>query len=187
MPLSTLLVDRSPPIVQNARYMSRAPLDIDKEQVRMLVLDIGVREAAKRLGISENTVLSWSRRGKWLEFLRQPPKPPASMRPKPIALKAIHRAKCTILGENEQTQALSPAEILQDELQAHSTRSRLALARAATRSLERVADNGIEIETASDMLSAAKAASLAHAWERSDKDAPCVNVNVLTNFQVPDM
>ena len=36
-----------------------------RESVRVLALAIGARAAARRLGINEKTVLSWSHRGKW--------------------------------------------------------------------------------------------------------------------------
>lgn len=60
-----------------------APLAVDKEQVRMLVLAVGVREAARQTGINENTVLDWSSRGNWLAEVRPTPAKfalPASMR-----------------------------------------------------------------------------------------------------------
>jgi len=50
----------------------------------MLVLDFGVREAARKLQINENTVLDWSRKGNWLKETRPTPAqlpPPASMKP----------------------------------------------------------------------------------------------------------
>lgn len=48
----------------------------------MLVLAVGVRPAARQLGISEDTVADWSRQGKWLAGTRPTPatiRPPASM------------------------------------------------------------------------------------------------------------
>jgi hypothetical protein len=38
---------------------------IDRESVRVLAIELGAREAARRLGVKENTVLSWARRGAW--------------------------------------------------------------------------------------------------------------------------
>jgi hypothetical protein len=38
---------------------------LDKEQVRMLVLDVGYQEAAQRLGIKYATIRQWSKRFKW--------------------------------------------------------------------------------------------------------------------------
>lgn len=63
--------------------MPAAALDIDKEQVRMLVLEIGPREAARKMGLNENTVRQWSARGGWLKHLKpeNQPKAPQSMQP----------------------------------------------------------------------------------------------------------
>ena len=38
---------------------------IDKEAVRILAIEIGAREAARKLGLNEDTVCSWSKRGNW--------------------------------------------------------------------------------------------------------------------------
>ena len=51
--------------------MSKAKLSINRESVRMLAQAIGARAAARRLGINEKTVLSWSHRGKWKLPLRR--------------------------------------------------------------------------------------------------------------------
>jgi hypothetical protein len=51
--------------------MSRAKLSINRESVRMLAQAIGARAAARKLGINEKTVLSWSHRGKWKLPLRR--------------------------------------------------------------------------------------------------------------------
>ena len=37
----------------------------DREGVRMLSIELGAREAARRLGLKESTVLSWARRYNW--------------------------------------------------------------------------------------------------------------------------
>lgn len=38
---------------------------VDREAVRMLAIELGAREAARRLGIKESTVLSWAKRCDW--------------------------------------------------------------------------------------------------------------------------
>jgi hypothetical protein len=40
---------------------------IDRESVRVLAIELGVREAARRCGLSEDRVRKWSSRYKWLE------------------------------------------------------------------------------------------------------------------------
>ena len=38
---------------------------VDREAVRVLAIELGAREVARRLGIKESTVLSWARRYNW--------------------------------------------------------------------------------------------------------------------------
>jgi hypothetical protein len=38
---------------------------VDREAVRVLAIELGAREAARKTGVNENTILSWSRRYKW--------------------------------------------------------------------------------------------------------------------------
>jgi uncharacterized protein YjcR len=40
-------------------------LPVDREAVRVLAIELGAREAARRLGLNPNTVLSWSKRYNW--------------------------------------------------------------------------------------------------------------------------
>src|SRR5947208_13583687 len=40
---------------------------VDRESVRLLAIELGVREAARRCGLSEDRVRKWSSRYKWLE------------------------------------------------------------------------------------------------------------------------
>lgn len=42
---------------------TRSP--VDREAIRVLAIELGAREAARRTGVNENTILSWSRRYKW--------------------------------------------------------------------------------------------------------------------------
>jgi transposase len=48
---------------QTTKSQTKAPAD--RGAVHILAFSIGAREAARRLGIKESTVLSWSRRLKW--------------------------------------------------------------------------------------------------------------------------
>jgi Putative ATPase subunit of terminase (gpP-like) len=38
---------------------------VDREAVRVLAIELGAREAARRLGLNPNTVLSWAKRYNW--------------------------------------------------------------------------------------------------------------------------
>ena len=55
-------------------------LEVDKEAVRVLVVAVGPREAARQMGLNENTVLQWTSRYGWLDHCKQPaPLLPVSM------------------------------------------------------------------------------------------------------------
>lgn len=45
--------------------MAKAKEPVTREAVKMLALEIGVRNAARKLGLNEKTVCTWSRRYKW--------------------------------------------------------------------------------------------------------------------------
>ena len=140
-----------------------APLAVDKEQVRMLVLDVGVREAARKLGLAENTVLAWSNRGNWLAHLSQKPKLPASMQ----------GAIC----------AISPAQALQNTLEEDSQACKTHALRYAKRTLKHAADLAEvapdeALTQAPNVQSAAKTAALAGAWGADRAD---VRINVFSD------
>jgi uncharacterized protein YjcR len=56
---------------------------ISREAVHMLALSIGAREAARRLGIKESTLLSWSHRLKWKLPRHKVGRPPLDLKVSP--------------------------------------------------------------------------------------------------------
>lgn len=48
-----------------------APLAVDKEAVRVLVVAVGSAEAARRTGLPEGTVRQWSKRGGWTAGVKE--------------------------------------------------------------------------------------------------------------------
>jgi hypothetical protein len=48
---------------KTTKPQSRPP--VDREAIRLLAIELGAREAARRTNVNENTILSWSRRYKW--------------------------------------------------------------------------------------------------------------------------
>lgn len=94
------------------------PLDVDRDQVKMLVQEMGCTEAAKRTGVPLNTVLQWSSRFGWLKELRQPRPMPASMTP------------TSVIG------VIKPADALQTAIQEHGTATKLSALRYARKAVE---------------------------------------------------
>ena len=62
---------------------SQTKVPIDREAVRVLAIELGAREAARRLGIKESTLLSWSHRLKWKLPRRKVGRPPLDLKVSP--------------------------------------------------------------------------------------------------------
>lgn len=95
-----------------------AALDIDREAVRMLVLAIGVRPAARELDIPEATVQAWSARFGWLEHVK----------PAPVVLPA------SMISATVAT--VTPADALQAVIAEHGTATRIGAVRYARKAVE---------------------------------------------------
>lgn len=76
-----------------------AALDVDREQVRMLVVSVGCSEAARQTGINLNTVLQWSARFGWLKALQVKPVLPASMQQPAIGVISGANAQANVVRE----------------------------------------------------------------------------------------
>jgi uncharacterized protein YjcR len=62
---------------------SQSKPPVDREAVHMLAISIGAREAARRLGIKESTLLSWSHRLKWKLPRHKVGRPPVDLKVSP--------------------------------------------------------------------------------------------------------
>jgi hypothetical protein len=121
-----------------------AKLDIDREQVRMLVLSVGVREAARQMELPEATVQAWSARLGWLHHITRPAEiaRPASMKPATVATK-------------------SPGDALQEILTTRKQNTKLGLSRYVERMATESAE-GATLENAQDLRHVAAIA--ARVW-----------------------
>jgi|SRR4026209_2441632 hypothetical protein len=66
---------------QTTKSQTKRP--VSREAVRILAFSIGAREAARRLGIKESTLLSWSHRLKWKLPRRKVGRPPLELKASP--------------------------------------------------------------------------------------------------------
>jgi transposase len=89
----------------------------DREAVRVLSIELGAREAARRLGLNEDTVCSWARRYKWNLPQRKNGRP------------------STDLASTLHTQ---PGDVLLAEHKSLETKTKTALARATAAAAEHV-------------------------------------------------
>jgi len=86
---------------------------IDREAVRVLALSVGLREAARQLGLNEDRVCKWSERGKWFKPTPQPPK------------------------QSDVSSVSKPGEIMLNVLTEHKIETRMSLARSVRRLAKR--------------------------------------------------
>lgn len=91
-----------------------AALDVNKEEVRMLALSLGVREAARKMGIPESTVQYWSMTGKWFAHLKPRPleQRPASLIPRSTVSTKPADALQSVVAENKVKTKVSQSNYL---------------------------------------------------------------------------
>jgi uncharacterized protein YjcR len=131
-----------------------AALDVNREAVRMLAIQVGVREAARRLDLAESTVQSWSEREKWFA---DPKKPPTML----VA-----------------TNATSPAEELARELAKFENETKRGLALAA-RNMTAKAINA-PLKQAGNVHKVAQTAAIVHGWNTDRREGDVVEINLLS-------
>jgi hypothetical protein len=138
-----------------------AALDVDWEAVRVLALAVGVREAARRMGLEQSTVTMRSMREGWLRDL------PRSSRLPPTVLQPVVAV------------VKSPAAALSDVLREDGAATRLGHSRFHRKISENLAkedDPDKLYALASVALTNIKGAALTHGWMTGQ--APVVTVNV---------
>jgi len=127
-----------------------SPTSVTREEVKQLAINIGVREAARQLGLNEDRVCQWSKRGKWFV---DPPKPP------------------TITNGVVSTVSTA-SEALRETLVKRSGSTKLALSKAALKASEHLAESEapVILKSARQMRDIASTASTVHGWEAGAKD-----------------
>lgn len=121
----------------------------------MLALVVGVRESARRMGISEEAVKKRCTREGWL----------ADPAAREIARRSVQeRSGLTVAGSPH----LSPVAIIHAELADLGSKTKLGIARGLARAGDRISEfSGNEvIDNAHEIKSVAQTASLVHSWDR---------------------
>lgn len=139
----------------------------DKQAVRVLAMAVGQREAARRLGLSENTVKSICHRAK--------------------DLQSVSETKDTRLHPSAPN-APKPAEAMAEILAEDERETRSSLSRTARR-LARESENApIALETPADVLAVARLYAVTHRIDAQEGRAvPTITLNVgfLLDCQAP--
>ena len=129
-----------------------AALEIDREQVRIVAVQIGVREAARQFGLPEATVQAWSAREEWFAKKREQEQIVESARNQKIERQGL-----------QPVATKTAAEVLRD----YSGTTRLSHAKVAdkvAKSLE-IKDADELLVNMQNVLSAGKHAALVHGWQ----------------------
>ena len=150
-----------------------AAIEIDRDQVKMLALSVGCREAARKLGINEATVRQWSKRGKWFAHLTQPLPPPE----KPLSMRPV-----TVV-------TTSPAAVLSNTLAELGNATRLAGAKAVRNALEHAAglDGESALAASRNVKDAIGGAAQLHGWGAGDGGPTQINILGGQNVIQPQM
>jgi len=129
------------------------PIDIDWHEVKTLAIAIGVREAARRMGLSEETVKKRCTREGWLKPIYE-------------AQQQIQKAQATVAEYREKRnvpKVPTAAEVLANL--GEDTRSKLAI--GVNKGAQTVAEmDGQEVLLASQQVQQlTKAAATVHGWQ----------------------
>lgn len=140
--------------------MPRA-LNVDRDAVKTLALAVGIREAARQMGIAQSTVQTWSEEGKWLQPI--PQKPSKAVRPVPT----------------------KASDAMRNALETLGSETRVGFAKAAKKVAKYTSnmqpEKLLERDTAQSSRSWASVASTVHGWEKQNaNDSSSLNLNVLS-------
>lgn len=133
-----------------------AALDVNREAVRVLVVAIGPRAAARELGLSEDTVLAWSNRFGWVQKAKEMKEKTAN----------LVREREESRGIVQSSAIVSPSDALANALESLSHRSKIGFAKASCKVAEELAEKtpGELLTVSAEAQSWAKTAALAGGW-----------------------
>jgi len=136
----------------NAQLKAKHP---DREAVRVLAIELGAREAARRLKLNPNTVLSWARRYDW----KLPDR-------RDIGRPAI----------NPSALSLQSGDVLLDEHKRLEGQTKTALMQTAAKAATNAAQKPpVDVSNTSHLRDLAASAARIFGWDKSDK--PGVQLN----------
>ena len=137
------------------------PLNVDWPAVRVLAVAVGVREAARQMGISEDSVRQRSKRERWMTS------------PKAAAQRALAKP-VTRLSPN----AVSPAEALANVLSECKHRSKLGLSLYAASAAQQAAEHRDKLGIAGQVKDVAHVHKT--LWPEETGNKPLLSVGILT-------
>jgi hypothetical protein len=148
--------------MQNETTKPQTPPPVDRESVRLLAIELGVREAARRCGLSEDRVRKWSSRYKWLEQ------------------RAPKQQQATV------TVVTKPGDVLLATHKELEERTKSGLARATARAAEAAATatEPLEVSNTAHLRDLAASAARIFGWDSDKPAGSTYNTLVVTTEQL---
>ena len=117
---------------------------IDKDQVRMLVADVGFPEASKRTGIKQDTLYKWAKRKGW-------------------KLPIHHKQEASVQSVR------SPAQAHAEALAEHSRETRMSIARSARKAADHIAEMTPAkiVKVSRGLKNITEVSEKAHGWNQN--------------------
>lgn len=138
-----------------------APLDVNREAVRVLATAVGVREAARQMGLGESVVQQWSAREGWFKAA------PAVIQPPTVQKQTV-------------SSVTKPAAALSNAMESLNGKTRIVQARTVlkgSRGLSKLAPAQI-IANAGQLKSLVDSADKLHGWSRDQSSPALVNITI---------
>jgi hypothetical protein len=137
------------------------PLNVDWPAVRVLAVAVGVREAARQMGLSEDAVRQRSKREGWMAS------------PKTAAQRALAKPVTSV-----SPVALSPAQALANVFSERKHRTKLGLSKYAAEAAEEAAEHRDKLGIAARMKDVADVHKT--LWPDQPQTNQILNIGILT-------
>src|SRR4029077_1534074 len=137
------------------------PLNVDWPAVRVLAVAVGVREAARQMGISQDAVRQRSKREGWMAS------------PKTVTQRALAKPVTSV-----SPSVLSPADALANLLQELERETKVSLASSAANMAKQ--GEKAPLKAAGNVHKVAQTAAIVHGWnDQANKGNTLLNLAVL--------
>jgi hypothetical protein len=143
------------------------PLNVDWSAVRVLALAVGVREAARQMGISEDAVRQRSKREGWMAS------------PKTVSQRALAKPVTSV-----SPVALSPADALANVFSERKHRTKLGLSKFTAEAAEQAAVHRDKLGIAGRVKDVAAVHKT--LWPEENQREPILNLAILTGQIRPE-
>jgi hypothetical protein len=144
-------------------------LPVNREAVRVLAIELGAREAARRPGLNQNTVLSWAKRDNWKLPNR--------------------KGGATKASASAITLQSTPGDVLIATHRELEERTKSGLAQATARAAEAAASaaDPLPVSNTAQLRDLAASAARVFGWDKGPQTAVQVNEFRVTQEQLEQM